>query len=153
MAQGFTLIEMMIAVAIVAVLASIAFPAFQDSIRKGRRADAFAGLTAVQQAQERWRANNPSYASNAQLTLGVNADPPGLGLLNVSAGGYYDIVISGNSGAGYTATASAAAGKSQALDGNCAQLRVQVVGGNILHLAAPVGGEFTEGSGNRCWVR
>ena len=45
--HGFTLIELLIVVVIVGVLASIAYPAFQDSIRKARRADASAGLSAV----------------------------------------------------------------------------------------------------------
>ncbi|MBK7458565.1 MAG: prepilin-type N-terminal cleavage/methylation domain-containing protein [Betaproteobacteria bacterium] len=54
-ASGFTLVELMIAVVIVALLASIALPSFMDSIRKSRRSEAFAALSAVQQAQERWR--------------------------------------------------------------------------------------------------
>ena len=60
--RGFTLIEAMIVVAVVAILAAVALPSFMDSIRKGRRSDAFAAISQVQQAQERWRANHASYA-------------------------------------------------------------------------------------------
>jgi type IV pilus assembly protein PilE len=39
-AKGFTLIELMIVVAVVGILAAIAYPSYQDSVRKSRRADA-----------------------------------------------------------------------------------------------------------------
>ena len=147
---GFTLIELLIVVVIVGVLASIAYPAYQDSIRKGRRADASASLSAVQQAQERWRANNPAYAS----TLDASATPPGLGIPALTAGGYYGVAIGDVSGAGYSVTATAVAGKSQASDGDCVQLRVRIQSGNIIYGAAPAGGTtFDESSGNRCWVK
>ena len=55
---GFTIVELTIALVVVGVLASIALPSFMDAIRKSRRSDAFAALSAVQQAQERWRGNN-----------------------------------------------------------------------------------------------
>jgi len=151
---GFTLIELLVVVVIAGVLATVAYPAYQDSIRKGRRSDAIAGLSVVQQAQERWRANKPTYASDAQLSLGVSASPPGLGIPSPTSGGYYRIAISGDSAAAYTATATAVAGKSQASDGNCAQLRVRVAGGNIIYGSASVGSsDFDESSGNRCWAK
>ena len=89
--NGFTLIELMIVVAIVALLATVAYPSYMDQIRKGRRSDAIQGLAQVQQAQERWRAINPSYAPNAQLNT---AWPGGLGIATRTAGGYYDLAIS-----------------------------------------------------------
>ena len=61
---GFTLIELVIAVAIVALLLAVALPSFMDSVRKSRRSDAYFALNAVVQAQERFRANNANYSSS-----------------------------------------------------------------------------------------
>lgn len=134
-AYGFTLIELMVVVAIVGILASVAYPSFMSQIQKSRRSDAVAALSAVQQSQERWRANNPSYATtNSSLTT---ASPNGLGLTSTTAGGYYSISISENSTTGcttsscYTATATAVSGKSQANDTGCTTLTSSVKGGNL----------------------
>lgn len=51
--RGFTLIELMIVVAIVAILASIALPSYQDSVRKSRRADAKSALMQAAQFMEK----------------------------------------------------------------------------------------------------
>ena len=59
--SGFTLIELMITVAIVAILASVAYPAYTSSVQKGRRAEGRAGLTALMQQQERYFTLNGSY--------------------------------------------------------------------------------------------
>lgn len=50
---GFTLIELMVAVAIVAILANIAIPSYQEHIRKSRRSDAKADLLELAQFMER----------------------------------------------------------------------------------------------------
>jgi len=51
--KGFTLIELMIVVAIIAILGAIAFPSYQDSVRKTRRAGAQAGLMELASFMER----------------------------------------------------------------------------------------------------
>lgn len=61
MRSGFTLVELMIALAIMAILAAMAWPALQEAVQKSRRADGMSALANVMQAQERWRANNPTY--------------------------------------------------------------------------------------------
>jgi type IV pilus assembly protein PilE len=144
----------MIAVAVVALLAAVAYPSFSDAIRKSRRSDAVTALNALLSAQERWRSNNAAYADNDQLALGVTADPPGLGLASLTPNGYYNISISSPSATGYTASAVPAEGSSQLEDGDCSRLQVRVDGGNIFYGSLSAAGtNLNEGSSNRCWSR
>ena len=143
--RGFTLIELLIAVVVLGVLAVVAMPTFVDSIRKSRRSEAFTALAAVQQAQERWRANHASYTTDLSST--------GLNLPSTTSGGYYGIAVDAADATGYTVTASAASGSSQVSDGNCARLRVRAAGGNLHYGSAATSGSFDESPGNRCWSR
>jgi type IV pilus assembly protein PilE len=63
--RGFTLIELMITVAIVALLASLAYPAYTGSIMKGKRAEGRAALTDLLQQQERYLTQTGSYMTFA----------------------------------------------------------------------------------------
>lgn len=149
--SGFTLIELMISVAIVAILAAVALPIYNDSIRKSRRTDAFAALSSVQQAQERWRANNASYSD--QLTPTASSTPPGLGQAANTPNGHYAIALSAVSATGYTVTATPNSSSSQRADGECSRLQVRVAAGNVFYGSASLTGSFNEGPGNRCWSR
>jgi type IV pilus assembly protein PilE len=59
--RGLTLIELMIAMAIVAILVGVAFPSYMDSVRKGRRADAQAVMLEAAQFMERHATENLRY--------------------------------------------------------------------------------------------
>ena len=50
--RGFTLVELMIVIVIVAILLAVALPSYQNSVQKGRRADAKAALLDVANRQE-----------------------------------------------------------------------------------------------------
>ena len=77
-AAGFTLIELMIAVVIVGILATIAFPSYQDYMRKGRRSAAQSFLIDVAARQQQYLIDARSYAGGAgalgTLNLAVPAD-------------------------------------------------------------------------------
>jgi type IV pilus assembly protein PilE len=124
--RGFTLIELMITVVIVAVLAGIALPAFFGQLRKSRRAEAVAATSQIQQAQERWRANCTTYTGNIASVPGA-ACTGGLGLTATSA--YYAYSIASAASSSYTVTAAAVTGTSQARDTGCTSMVVSVVNG------------------------
>jgi type IV pilus assembly protein PilE len=62
--KGFTLIELMIAVAIVAVLVTIAYPGYQEQVRKSRRAEAQGALLELSNFMERFFTENNRYDQN-----------------------------------------------------------------------------------------
>jgi type IV pilus assembly protein PilE len=71
--SGFTLIELMITVAIVGILTSVAYPAYTSYIAKGKRTDAKATLLAAQQWMERFYTENYRYDQNSAGTSVTDA--------------------------------------------------------------------------------
>jgi len=63
-AQGFTLIELMITVVVIAILAMVAIPAYNDSVTKGRRTDAKSTLTDIAAKQEQFFMDNKTYTTD-----------------------------------------------------------------------------------------
>jgi type IV pilus assembly protein PilE len=59
--QGFTLIEMMIVVLVIAILAAVGYPSYQDQVRKTRRADCQAVLMEAANALERYYTERGAY--------------------------------------------------------------------------------------------
>lgn len=62
---GFTLVELAIVLALVAVLATLALPSYQGVVRKSRRVEAQAMLLDMALRQERWRTDHSEYARTA----------------------------------------------------------------------------------------
>lgn len=69
---GFTLIEMMITVAIVAILAAVAYPSYQSSVLKGKRAEGRTALLGFMQQQERYMTQTGAYAA---VAVGATGQP------------------------------------------------------------------------------
>jgi len=91
---GFTLIELMITVAVIGILAAIAFPSFIDQIRKSRRADAKAELTNQAQKIERDYTLNNSYSTAVNNVIGAS------GVL--SSEKHYQVVATSSTASTYT---------------------------------------------------
>ncbi|MGJ7581710.1 type IV pilin protein [Variovorax sp. RHLX14] len=66
--RGFTLIEVMITVAIIAILASIALPSYRDYVLRGQIVDAHNGLSAMRADMERFFQDNRSYKTTGTFT-------------------------------------------------------------------------------------
>lgn len=107
--KGFTIIEMLVAVVLAAILVSIAIPSYQGSVRKARRAEALETLYRLQVAQEKWRTTNTAYGSLADI-----------GFAATTPSGNYTISVTLPTAPGdqiaYTATATAVVGTSQVKD-------------------------------------
>jgi type IV pilus assembly protein PilE len=153
-ATGFTLIELMIAVAIVALLAAVALPSFFDSLRKSRRTEAYTAIAAVQQAQERWRSGRAEYAGNL-TSPPTDLSTPGLGLPATTPKGYYTIALGGNTATGYTVSAVAVSSSSQGSDTACLKMAARVAGGQVTYAGCQsctlADSDFSES--NVCWSR
>ncbi len=93
---GITLIELMVVVALLAIIASIALPSYSAYVQQARRSDALAALLALQLAQEKYRANNSSYAADL-ATLGAGAS---------SAEGYYALAVASAAANSFVITAA-----------------------------------------------
>ena len=126
---GFTLIELMITVAILAILSAIAIPAYGRYAERARRAQAPVLIGDMQMRLERWRADNPTYAVTSG-TAGFGTFP---------SNDNYTISLTGATATGYTLTA-VGRGK-QASDDTCSSVAVTMANG-----------ETTKASGTaECW--
>jgi type IV pilus assembly protein PilE len=108
--RAFTLIELMITVAIIGILASIAYPSYTDSVQKSRRSDAMGALLGFANAMERRFTETNSYAGAA----GTTATPADTGAPRIYPtqspidGGtkYYNLTINPATATTYTLNAA-----------------------------------------------
>ncbi len=106
--NGFTLLELLVALAIVAILATLAVPSFQQQIRQARRADGQTALLKLAIEQEKFRANCACYANRIEGTRncdGAAASLHSLGLNALSPDGHYRLGLSQVTATGFSASA------------------------------------------------
>jgi len=71
---GFTLVELMITVAILAILAAVAIPAYSNYVNRAKQSDAIIGLKAAQMAEEQFFSENNAYSSTIDILPGFSDD-------------------------------------------------------------------------------
>jgi type IV pilus assembly protein PilE len=103
-ARGFTLMEMMIAVAVIGILAAVAYPSYVNQLRQSRRTDAKVALLDLAARQERYFSVNNVYATTPQSLGYAKAEFP-VDVLSGSTA-YYQLRTQIGAGAtSFTATA------------------------------------------------
>ena len=135
--RGFTLLELMIVVAVIAILARIALPMFIEQLRKGKRSEAIQAIGDIQLREEKWRSFTATYATAASVfgsAAQVTAYNSGLK--------YYDITIPTNTTTSYSITATR---KGQlANDPKCGDFTMAVAAGVSNY-------DVTAGDKDYCW--
>lgn len=119
--KGFTLAELLITMAIVAILASVALPGYQFAMRSARRTEAQGCLVELQGFMERFYTLNNCYkvmpTNTACASSGTNPTLPFSQAPKDAVSKAYDLVLQTNDGNSYTLRATPIAGTGQASDG------------------------------------
>jgi type IV pilus assembly protein PilE len=111
--RGFTLIELMITVAIVAILAGIAYPSYTESVNRSKRAQAQTSIVSLAQAMERYSTKNNGYTG---VTLGTASTDLYPSAVPATGGQLYTLSLSNLTATGYTITATRQSGSPMASD-------------------------------------
>lgn len=99
--HGFTLLEVMITVCIVAILGAIALPAYQESVVRGKIIDATVRLGDYRAQQEKWFLDNRTYQTVPAAGTTCGIPPPG-----VAANDPFQLDCVANTATTYTITAT-----------------------------------------------
>ena len=137
--RGFTLIELMIGVAVTGILSSVALPGFESQLQKSRRADVLVSTMTVQAAQERFRSNGTGYGNLAEI-----------GVPTTSSAKHYTLQITANDADGFELLATASG--LQARDVTCRHMKLTSTGMNLVYASgADVTVANTAAANQKCW--
>jgi type IV pilus assembly protein PilE len=131
---GFTLVELMIVIAIIGIISAIAIPSYDSYMKKSRRADAKVALSKMADHQERYYLQNNTYSAAVSDVGGAATEE-----------GFYTLSINSADVNGFQLTATAVPGGQQANDTDCLLMYLSSTGARESG-AAPGGGDL-----KNCW--
>ncbi len=136
--KGFTIIELMIVLAVVAILVTLAIPSFRDTLRKSRRSDAMNAIVGIHLAQERWRVNHTTYGQLANPSNPLtNLGPDPL----ISPDGHYSLTIPTATSTSYTILGTALGDQ---INDSCGNFTLTFTAGVITKTTS-------KGVADQCW--
>jgi type IV pilus assembly protein PilE len=115
--RGFTLVELMITVAIIAIISAIAYPNYTRYVMRSNRTDATAALLRLAAAQEKFYLQNNTYTTTITNVGSANSEH-----------GYYTITIDTGNATTFTASATAPTGSRQRNDTDCRTFTITAAG-------------------------
>ena len=130
-ARGFTLIELVVAMTVIAILATLAVNSYRTYVIEAHRSDAWAALLLIQAAEEKFFLQNGTYTTDL-----ADAPPTGLGIgTTTNSGGFYTLSVAADTATNSTNTiatsyiATATATGAQTSDNaNCQAFTVNTLG-------------------------
>ena len=131
--RGFSLVEVMIVVAILAIVTTIAVPSYRQHVIRGNRTDATSALLRMAADQEKYYIQNNRYGSYDEL-----ASP-------TTENGWYTLAVPAADAATFTATATVVSGGAQDGDPHCQVFSINAEGQKLA--TDPESGDSTD----HCW--
>jgi type IV pilus assembly protein PilE len=114
---GVTLLELLVTLALVGILAALAYPSYRGSLLRAHRIEAIDALLAVAAAQERFHVQHGRYAW--RLDDGTDSPEQGLNIAAVTIGGHYQLGLT---------DATPRAGSGQEADERCSRFSIHANG-------------------------
>lgn len=145
--QGFTLVELMIVIAVIGILARIALPSYTSYISRGKVVEAGVNLAAYRTSMEQYYQDQRTYAASGSQTVCGVAVPSGVGVTKYFS---FGCAVAGTGAAQtFVAVASNVAGKGL---GNAADYVFTIDDNNVKTTTKFAGVAVTVASGTGCWL-
>jgi type IV pilus assembly protein PilE len=146
-AKGFTLIELMIVVAIIGILAAVAMPAYTSYIARANRADARAQLLQVSQFMQRFYAANDSYLQDRASTAVLDVVPSNLKQSPADSTALYTLSIPSPTASTFTLKMNPVSGGKMASD-ECGSFTLTHLGVRGVEVSGTAGSTALR---DKCW--